>query len=342
MNKAILFWLLGFGLAVCLCLDWPQQVASVYQTRSRAAKGGTRSMHTQAAPAPVIEAEEEEAEEEADSAYESDDNSGSEPSLEKKSRKNLLQVDKKQAAANYELASKYGLPSGDNLRLFNNYLLSFDRRLKGPKWVMQVLSAANYVRAQEFFRDNLNFKGDPKIAKIARVANTEYTRSGYDRGHMAPAADYMGDEAEIAQTFVLSNAFPQVPNLNQGIWKSLENYLRILADKSDTVRVYVVTGPLFLPLENGNGKLIVDYEIIGKSQIGVPTHFFKVILVEKKGGKFSLEAFKLPNISGPFEPLNDYRVPIERLDQIERATGLIFFHKFNRQAAEWPTKMAEK
>jgi endonuclease G len=93
--------------------------------------------------------------------------------------------------------------------------------------------------------------------------------------------------------------------------------------------VYVCTGPLYLPRKEANGKLYVKYEVIGSSNVAVPTHFFKVVVCETGDGKLEMEAYVMPNeVISDETPLESFRVPPE---SVERAAGLLFFDKINRK-----------
>ena len=91
------------------------------------------------------------------------------------------------------------------------------------------------------------------------------------------------------------------------------------------LNVYICTGPLYLPQKEGDGNMYVKYKVIGARNVAVPTHFFKVALVEYEKDKFNLEAYLLPNAVIPDEkPISDFLVP---LDAIERAAGFLIFEK---------------
>jgi len=89
--------------------------------------------------------------------------------------------------------------------------------------------------------------------------------------------------------------------------------------------VYVCTGPLYLPRQESDGSLYVKYKVIGKSHVAVPTHFFKVALIETAPHQFEMESFVLPNAVIPNEtPLKNFMVPLE---SIERSAGFLIFEK---------------
>lgn len=153
--------------------------------------------------------------------------------------------------------------------------------------------------------------------------------SGYDRGHLAAAGNHRRSQTAIDQTFLLSNMAPQVgKGFNRDKWNELEKHVRKLARKNKNV--YVCTGPLFLPKLEQDGSLYIKYKIVGRNNIAVPTHFFKVVLVELMNGKFELEAYILPNSVIPDDiPLTSFMVP---LDSIERSAGFLIFDKLPKNA----------
>ena len=135
-------------------------------------------------------------------------------------------------------------------------------------------------------------------------------------------------------TFYLSNMAPQVGDaFNGGIWRTIEKSVRkLLKDRNDVHALQVVSGSLYLPIldlpngRKGDEKSIVVYPVIGKSQIAVPTHFFKVVLAEKNGGKFEEYAVLIRNEPVWGKKASDFAVTIEK---IERLSGLVFFREAN-------------
>ncbi|XP_073456197.1 endonuclease G, mitochondrial isoform X2 [Aquarana catesbeiana] len=110
------------------------------------------------------------------------------------------------------------------------------------------------------------------------------------------------------------------PNLNQYAWNNLEQYCRSLTKSNRNV--YVCSGPLFLPKMEADGKMYVKYQVIGTNNVAVPTHFFKVVVLEKFNGEIELRPYVMPNCPVDEKiPLERFLVPIE---SIERAAGLLF------------------
>ncbi|EGZ27865.1 hypothetical protein PHYSODRAFT_477390 [Phytophthora sojae] len=132
------------------------------------------------------------------------------------------------------------------------------------------------------------------------------------------------------ESFLMTNMSPQVGvGFNRGYWARLEGFMRHLAGKYDAI--YVITGPLFLPKKNKRtGEYEVSYPVLSSppDAIAVPTHFFKVVLGEKRGGEgFATAGFILPNKVIPEnKDLRDFQAP---LDVIEKQAGLIFFDKLD-------------
>jgi endonuclease G len=221
--------------------------------------------------------------------------------------------------------AKLGFPSFDTIRSYDNFILSYDRRNRTANWVLEHLTADNIV-GQPIDRKNIEFFEDKSIHPYFRSTNEDYRGSGYDRGHLAAAGNHRSDQRLVAQTFILSNISPQVgKGFNRDVWNRLEKYCRWKARHSENV--WVCTGPLYLPKREPNGKIYVSYEVIGQNHVSVPTHFFKVLVIESNGS-FDLEAYVLPNrVIDDKTPIESFRVPV---DTIERSAGLLFFERIPR------------
>lgn len=201
----------------------------------------------------------------------------------------------------------------------SGYSLSYDHRTKNASWVYEKLTADNLVGDTD--RGNFQFKEDPIVDKIFRSTLLDYKGSGFDRGHLAPAANHKCNADEMAETFYLSNMSPQHPHFNRGYWAVLEKHVRDLTKQYKTVEVY--TGPLYLPREDANGKRWVIYQVIGKNDVAVPTHYYKVLALSDAQGKKKIEAYILPNqeISSK-TPLSSFLTTLEKIESI---AGTKFF-----------------
>lgn len=195
--------------------------------------------------------------------------------------------------------------------------LSYDGRTKTAHWVYEELTRDSVTGTSD--RSHFNFSVDPDIPKIIQPDLSDYRNSGFDRGHLAPAADFKSDPEAMRESFYLSNISPQLPEFNRRYWKQFEKYTRDLTYNYEVVRV--VTGPLYLPHDGENGKRYVTYEVIGKNDVAVPTHFFKVISA-KKGNEKKQWAYILPNKEiDPNTKLESFETSIQA---IEKKAGIIF------------------
>ena len=186
------------------------------------------------------------------------------------------------------------------------YTLSYNAKTRTPQWVAWELTKAETRGDAE--RNN-EFLPDPQVIGT-QVETYDYSHSGYDRGHMAPAGDMKWSEEAMKESFYMSNICPQDHNLNKGDWNDLEMKTREWARRYG--KAYVVCGPVY-----HQGKSI---EHIGKSRVAVPHSFFKAILIYKKDTPLAL-GFLFENKAG-HHPLTDYIVSI---DELEKLTGMDFF-----------------
>ncbi|XP_064616061.1 endonuclease G, mitochondrial-like [Liolophura sinensis] len=222
---------------------------------------------------------------------------------------------------------KFGFPSFGNIRNYGEFVVSFDKRTRNANWVFEHITSDRLLRKDQeaVDRTKCQFTEDSSIHPYFRATNEDYKSSGYDRGHLAAAGNYRHSQISTDQTFLLSNISPQVgKGFNRDAWNSLEKLVRAIARKNKSV--YLCTGPLYLPQHDDNdGKLYVKYEVIGKNHVAVPTHFFKIVIIETNTGDYEQLSFVMPNKALPPDvPLKNYLVPVE---SVERAAGLLFFEK---------------
>lgn len=195
--------------------------------------------------------------------------------------------------------------SNDQLVRRIGYTLKYAEKYEQAAWVAYVLEAGQIAGGE--VREN-QFMPDP-VVKSGSAVSTDYTSSGYDRGHLAPAADFKNSYQVMKETFYMSNISPQAPQFNRGIWLELEKMVRVWAYKYE--RIYVVTGPVLEPGLPTIGRI---------NKVAVPRQFYKVVLYVKpphvKGIGF------LMNNEPSKAPLSSFVVPIDR---IEKLTGIDFF-----------------
>ena len=186
------------------------------------------------------------------------------------------------------------------------YTVSWNPVFLVPNWVAYELTADELIGSEE--RTN-HFKPDP-LVEGDPVVTRDYSNSGYDRGHMAPAADMRWSAQAMRESFYMTNICPQNHNLNAGDWKVLEERVRDMADQYE--HVYVCCGPIISD----------PYQTIGQERkIAGPEAFFKVILAEQDG-EYQTEAYVMNNEAG-HKKLSTYKRPLQ---EVENITGLQFFY----------------
>lgn len=145
-----------------------------------------------------------------------------------------------------------------------------------PLWSAEHLTADNLKAAKDLSREN-TFHTESRLPPFARAELSDYARSGYDRGHMAPNGD-MPDRRSQHESFTLANMVPQDADNNRHVWAGIEGAVRKLAQKEGDL--YVITGPAFI-----GGNL----QKVGK--VLVPTHLYKLVYSprQRAGAAFFIE-----------------------------------------------------
>lgn len=188
---------------------------------------------------------------------------------------------------------------------YEGFRVSFNADNKTPNWVAWELLATETdgpeKRYDKFWQD-MNVEGCP--------TTKDYSNSGYDRGHLCPAADQKWSRQAMIDCFSLANMAPQDHSLNSGAWSTLEKKERLWAQRDSAI--VIIAGPIY---EKD------DVKRIGQAGVRVPSAFYKVIIApylpEPRG-----IGFVYPNMSSPGN-MNDYAMPI---DKVEELTGIDFFY----------------
>ncbi|KAI8084744.1 uncharacterized protein BX664DRAFT_337679 [Halteromyces radiatus] len=228
----------------------------------------------------------------------------------------------------------FGFPGPMNDTVYRHaYVTSYNRRDRNPNWVAEHFTADSLKKVDGVDRGKSTFKEDDQIPVQFRARLADYYKSGFDRGHMVPAADVKNSQVKMDETFYLTNIAPQVGDgFNRDYWAHVETFCRSLTKQFSNV--YVFTGPLYLPKQESDGKFYVKYQVIGNPpNVAVPTHFYKVIMTESNG-RYHSAAFVLPNQPIPDStPLETFKVP---MDAVERGSGLTFFDRMGPTKANLP------
>lgn len=183
-----------------------------------------------------------------------------------------------------------------------NYAVHYRNDTKVAEWVAERITVED-VRGPAKRRNN--FREDRDVPEPHRSTLEDYAGTGYDRGHLSPAAANTQNDEVMSESFLLTNMAPQNASKNRGIWRSLE--LRIRSWVNEGKDIWVVTGTVY---QDG-------YLTIGNN-VGVPTHMWKVIYDAKDSKGI---AFLFPNEKIPRSELPNLAMSIRDL---EAFTGINF------------------
>ena len=203
------------------------------------------------------------------------------------------------------------------------YAVSYNRDLGRPNWVSWHLDSSwlGSTPRQDDFRADSTLP-----ASWYHVQSTDYTGSGFDRGHHTPSADRTNTVASNSATFLMTNMMPQSPDNNQGPWEQLESYCRTLVSQGN--ELYIVAGGSGSGGTGSNGGM--TYTVAG-GHVGVPAQTWKVIVVLPQGAGNDAArvttttrtiAVVVPNTQGI--RLNDWRTYRVSVDYVEAVTGYDF------------------
>lgn len=194
--------------------------------------------------------------------------------------------------------------TSEQIKEYVGFTVSFNKENHTPNYVAWELLGSEITddvkRSNRFWKDE-EIEGCP--------SNYDYSYSGWDRGHLCPAADQKWSSEAMADCFVMANMCPQDHALNSGAWNTLENKERQWAQRDSAI--VIVAGPIYLPS---------DTMRIGECGVRVPSAFFKAFLAPYVDQPRAI-AFIYPNMSAPGN-MQDYAMSI---DELEQMTGYDFF-----------------
>ncbi len=221
----------------------------------------------------------------------------------------------------------FGNPSGADTSNNNYFLskgdftLSYNNAKGTANWVSWHLSEA---WTGDVERCNC-FKSDRTLpSSFYKPTSSDYTNTGFDRGHICPSADRNGSEASNENTYYMSNIAPQAPNNNRGSWANFEAYLRTLI--LDGNEIHIISGVYGIGGTGSNGVA----NTIDNNQITVPDSFWKVALILPNGSSdisrvsttTRIIAINIPNDQGVSTDWTNF---ITSVDAIENLTGYDLF-----------------
>jgi len=188
-------------------------------------------------------------------------------------------------------------------------ILGYNEKHEQAQWVSHIVLPD--VEKGNVSRTN-NFRKD-KLVTSGTASKADYWYSGYDRGHLAPSADFRWSKTALSESYFYSNMAPQLPELNREKWAELENAIREYVIEKK-IQVYVVTGGILndsLPRMQNKGR---------ENEVTIPDFFYKVILDNYNHRGIG---FVMPNGNCNY-PIMSYAVSI---DSVEALTGINFFSK---------------
>jgi endonuclease G len=198
-------------------------------------------------------------------------------------------------------------------------VLSYAEPYEQASWVAHVIrpevTEGRGARTDDFREDPLVVTGSAVEAdyflKYLQADSTyKYDGFGYDRGHLAPSADFRWSEKALSESYLYSNMSPQLDDFNREGWAELEGLLRGYVARTGHQLVMVTGGVL------KDGLPVIDR---GVNKVSIPEQYYKVVLdLEAR----KAIAFLMPNVKLPY-PIEHYAVSV---DAVEELTGLDFFN----------------
>jgi len=217
------------------------------------------------------------------------------------------QQEQKQEVLQTENISQLEYPAllpNEKIISHTGYSFVYSEEHEQAKWIAYELTKEETT---SLFERTDKFLVDPLVS-TGTAENSDYLKSGYDKGHLAPAADMGWSALTMKESFFFSNMSPQLPGFNRGVWKRLEELMRSWA--IDNKAIYIVTGPL----------LSKGLPTIGSNGVSIPKYYYKVVL-DYTQPEIHAIGFVLPNASSSAS-LNTFAVSI---DEVEKQTGIDFF-----------------
>ena len=217
-------------------------------------------------------------------------------------------------ALNQALMELPAIKNSDVVLVYNGFIINYNTEWLVPNWVAYELTAnetdGEVPRTKRFTID--------MEYKERQAMQEDYSNTGWDKGHMAPAGDMKWSQIAMNESFYLTNICPQNHDLNNKDWHTLEKHVRDWAAKYGSV--WVVCGPYLYAN---------TYGTIGERKVIVPDGFFKAVL-RKDGNSYKSIAFVFENGSNP-QPLKHAMVSV---NDVEALVGFDLFTNLNDRIEE--------
>ncbi|HOK39316.1 MAG TPA: DNA/RNA non-specific endonuclease [Bacteroidales bacterium] len=227
-----------------------------------------------------------------------------------------------------EALIKYGLPKlqdDDELICHSAFCLVYDEKHEVAKWTAHIISRevvkGTISRTNDFRIDSLIKTGSAQQEDYFLIIENDdgtikYDGFGFDRGHLAPSADFRWSEIALSESYYYSNMTPQLPKFNREVWAEIENFARSYIVNHPDRDLFVITAPI---LHDSLPK--IERSI---NKVSIPEYHYKILFdtVDKKAIAFLVNQYKLDY------PIESYVVTI---DSIQKITGLEFYTAFDEE-----------
>ncbi len=217
-----------------------------------------------------------------------------------------------------------GLPAamrGDEIIHHSALTLAYAEKFEQARWVAHIITQdvtkgtvlrTNDFRADEKVSTGSAVEADYFLKKMKTDSTWAYDGFGYDRGHLAPSADFRWSKTALSESYYYSNMSPQLAEFNRGAWGNLEDAVRGYLYRNPATSLYIVTGPLL-----ADNLPVIER---GINKVSIPAMYWKAVL--DFDNKKAI-GFMMPN-QNITQPLAAFAVSV---NEIEKATGLDLFNK---------------
>jgi endonuclease G len=219
-----------------------------------------------------------------------------------------------------------GLPElkdGEELICHSAFCLVYDEDHEMAKWTAHIVSrdiaTGGINRTNDFRIDSLIKTGSSEeedyfITEEKQDGTLKYDGFGYDRGHLAPSADFRWSATALSESYYYSNMTPQLPAFNRELWADIESFVREYVYNNPNQDLFVVTAPVL--------RDDLPKQARSKNNVSIPEYHYKIVvdLVNKKGIAFLVSQNNLDY------PIESYVVTI---DSIEKITGINYYPKLS-------------
>uniref|UniRef100_T1JII0 Uncharacterized protein n=1 Tax=Strigamia maritima TaxID=126957 RepID=T1JII0_STRMM len=227
---------------------------------------------------------------------------------------------------------------------YKDFLICYDNDTKTPVWVLEDMTVEG-LKTKVKNTNNIPHN-DERVPEELQASQHDYVEVAH-RIKPLRLASLCFHKHLIKDSYVYTTLAPAVVDEDRAcragrtVWDEIVNYVYHLYIIEDYDEVFVLSGSLFLSRNDEvDGKMYRNYEVFGKKKIGVPTHFFHVILSVKKG-KIRLECFKFENKVQDRYILDLRKFSVKR-EELEREAGFRIFREIKRRKISYNNQMAVK